>query len=503
MNKRWSAAAATVLWRHLDVDLEDSPAFDALLNSSPDGILDNVKHLVITNVTSVENSIQQQRRYSNLLRLFSVLPRDGLTSLESQWFKFDQVLICVLISSQSKLHELYTIVDESSSDYLPIPCIRGNLQELEVLGVDVINSTHHTYEMLCTWLDHMPSLREMLVRGRWVVPTAKPNFFHGWALPASLDLLKLHTLDMQRVSLPNNPRRITAHLDLPSLRNLELTHCANAVPFLSSLAQAYEQTGGAPLAMYHYLANESPKNVQVASAKLIELCTGLEDVQVAEMTDSLLDLQCLNPSGRTLSKLNLSSNSMDWSPIYYSVADLDNMVVLCPNLRVLSICLGDLTSSDHLNWVVPFRLANHTDHGHIEKLVSSTQATRWTSIDDAQLSIAKLENLQELVVMDLPMMADTIMEGTIRTGFRYANERRLRYNEVATQFLECLAAFGSTVHHLYFESSHDLEDARVDADGQTWPSYCYARGTVSVAGSRPQEPDRVIAVPHPGYIGEK
>ena len=133
VNKRWSAAAATVLWRHLDVDLEDSPAFDALLNSSPDGILDNVKHLVITNVTSIENSIQQQRRYSNLLRLFrlfrlfSVLPRDGLTSLESQWFKFDQVLICVLISSQSKLRQLDIIVDESSSDYLPIPCIRGNL----------------------------------------------------------------------------------------------------------------------------------------------------------------------------------------------------------------------------------------------------------------------------------------------------------------------------------------------------------------------------------------
>ena len=100
--------------------------------------------------------------------------------------------------------------------------------------------------------------------------------------------------------------------------------------------------------------------------------------------------------------------------------------------------------------------------------------------------------------MDLPMMGGTIMGGS-----RYANERRLRYNEVATQFLERLAAFGSTVHRLYFESSHDLEDARADEDGQTWPSYCYARGTVSVAGSRPQEPDRIIAVPDPDYIGEK
>jgi hypothetical protein len=99
--------------------------------------------------------------------------------------------------------------------------------------------------------------------------------------------------------------------------------------------------------------------------------------------------------------------------------------------------------------------------------------------------------------MDLPMMG-----GTWR-GRRSENERRLRYNEVATQFLEYLAAFGSTVHHLYFDSFHDVEDAAADRDGQTWPSYCYARGTVSVAGSRPQEPDKIIAVPHPGYIGEK
>jgi hypothetical protein len=126
--------------------------------------------------------------------------------------------------------------------------------------------------------------------------------------------------------------------------------------------------------MYHYLANESPKDVQVVSAKLIELCTGLEDVQIAEMTDCLLDLQCLEPSGRTLSKLILSSNSMTWSPTYYSVADLDEMVVLCPNLRVLSICLGDLTSCvDYMPWTVSFRLHYDMNQIFIGKLVSSTQ----------------------------------------------------------------------------------------------------------------------------------
>ncbi|KAG9204844.1 hypothetical protein G6514_010078 [Epicoccum nigrum] len=286
VNKKRSAAAATVLWRYFDVDLEDSPAFDALLNSSPDGILDNVNHLVITHIKSTVNPDLQQRKYSNLLKLFSVLPRDGSSSLKSHWFKFDPDLICVLLSSQSKLRDLDVIVDESSSDYLPIPCIRGNLLELQVLGVDVMNSTHHTYEILGTWLNHMPKLREVVVKGRRDVQMANPNFFQGWALPASLELLKLHTLDIQRVSLPNNPRRITAHLDIPSLRHLELTHCANTVPFLNSLAQVYEQAGGAPLEMYHYYANESPKDLQVASAKLIELRTELEDVLVAEMTVS-------------------------------------------------------------------------------------------------------------------------------------------------------------------------------------------------------------------------
>ena len=127
MNKKRSVAAATVLWRYFDVYLEDSPTFDALLNSSPDGILDNVKHLVITNITSTVNLDLQQRKYSNLLKPFSVLPLDGLSSLKSHWFKLVPDLICVLLSSQTRLRDLDFIVDDSSSDYLPIPCIRGNL----------------------------------------------------------------------------------------------------------------------------------------------------------------------------------------------------------------------------------------------------------------------------------------------------------------------------------------------------------------------------------------
>jgi hypothetical protein len=373
MNKKRSVAAATVLWRYFDVYLEDSPTFDALLNSSPDGILDNVKHLVITNITSTVNLDLQQRKYSNLLKLFSVLPLDGLSSLKSHWFKLVPDLICVLLSSQTRLRDLDFIVDDSSSDYLPIPCIRGNLLELQVLGVDVMNSTPHTYEILGTWLNHMPNLRETVVKGRRDVRMANPNFFQGWALPASLELLKLHTLDIQRVSLPNNPRRITAHLYLPSLRHLELTHCANTVPFLNSLAQVYEQTGGAPFEMYRYLANKSSKDAQVASERLIDLCTGLEVVLVAEMTQSLLNLRCLKASGRTLSKLVLSSNSMTCIPIYYSIADIEDQVVRCPNLRVLSVCLGSLTSIiDYLDWTEPFRLFGGTNSVQITKPVSPT-----------------------------------------------------------------------------------------------------------------------------------
>lgn len=88
-----------------------------------------------------------------------------------------------------------------------------------------------------------------------------------------------------------------------------------------------------------------------------------------------------------------------------------------------------------------------------------------------------------------------------------ANERRLRYTEVATQILQCLAEHGSTVHHLYFSSFLDVfqyfDSGEIDEDGQTWPSYCFARGTVSVTGGRTQETVRTIAVPDPGYIGEK
>jgi hypothetical protein len=94
--------------------------------------------------------------------------------------------------------------------------------------------------------------------------------------------------------------------------------------------------------------------------------------------------------------------------------------------------------------------------------------------------------------MDAPLMGDDWS----------ANERRLRFTEVATQILQCLAEHGSTVHHLYFASLQDVAGGEADEDGQTWPIYCFARGTVSVTGGRTRETVRTIAVPDPGYIKE-
>ena len=365
---------ATLLWRRFYVDLRDSPSFDALLKSSPDGILDNVKELVITNVTVTRNSSQQHRKYSNLLKLFGVLPRDGLSSLESIRFKFDPALICVLMRCQSKLRKLDIIADESTFEYLPISCIRGNLLELEALWVDVFMGMRYTYENMSTWFDFMPNLREMIVAGRWNAPVAVPNFFEGWALTTPLGLLKLHTLDMRKISLPSDPAPITAHLDFPSLRHLKFTHCTNTDPFLSSLTEAYVKTAGAPLETYCYSADVSPKDALLASANLIELCTGLKYVQLTGITGSILDLQCLGSSGRSLSKLALNSNMITRDPFYYSAEDLKEMAVLCPNLRILSICLCDLASYvDDLDWTDPFRLTNnYSNDFYIDKLVSST-----------------------------------------------------------------------------------------------------------------------------------
>ncbi|KAF3003039.1 hypothetical protein E8E13_006784 [Curvularia kusanoi] len=472
VDKRWSAVAATVLWYHLDVTLDDSAKFDALLKSSPNGVLDNVRELSITSDPSGPRSFEQkQQTGTNLLKLFSVLPRDCLWAFHNKNFLMEPISVCLLLRCQSKLRTLDVRVSHLSHDSFPSPCyVRGNLQDLETLDLDVLMSFHSTYEGVGDWFAHMPKLKSMKIGGRF----NGTNSFNGWELSGPSKFLKLSNITMENVTLPDDATRITGHLQLPFLRGLSFRFCTNTVPFIRSLIRSYKQTRDVTsLQTYQAYDLSTNRDCQQASADLIKICTRLKMVCVAYMTDCLLDVGVLGLSCKTIFGLSLSTNGRPTN--YYTPDDFSRLVNLCPNIRNLSTCLGDLTPIvDGLRFADPVRLSNIACY--IEKL----------------RMIARLKNLRRLHIMDSPLMS----------GNWSANERRMRYNEIATQILKVLAHFGSPVQQLRYNPIREPEPVEVDADGQEWPNYSYIRGTITVCrglvASR-----TIVAVPDPGHFDKR
>jgi len=157
--RQWSAMAATLLWRELRIDAHlyetHRHRFDALLNSNPNGILDNVKKLSILTGLTTSNATQKQQVTSALLRLFSALPQDHISSLHSVRLAIHPDVICVLLGTQSLLRELRVLIDEQSPDGLPGGIhARDSLSQMESLTVDVFGLHHQTYRGMGAWFAH-------------------------------------------------------------------------------------------------------------------------------------------------------------------------------------------------------------------------------------------------------------------------------------------------------------------------------------------------------------
>ena len=375
INKQWSAVAATLLWRELRIDVylyaTHRHRFDALLNSRPNGILDNVKKLSILTELTTSNASQKQQVTSALLRLFSALPQDNLSSLRSIRLAIHPDVVCALLGTQSHLRELKVLIDEQSPDGLPGSIhARGSLSQMESIRVDVFGLHHQTYRGMGAWFAHTFKLRNMDIIGR----PATTNRFEGWAPLTQPQMIKLRRLVLRRIHLPDTPTGIVHHLHTPSLKELCLRACSNVGPFLVSLAQAYKQTKTPALKFFSHIADAIPVNAQRASAELIMSVSGLEEVVVGPMSDDVMDLQCLKTSGESLWNLQLYCHDED--TVYYSFEDLGQLKLICPKLESLSINLGDLTSTfDEGGLSEPFRLAGQTDY--VKKLVSILQSSKW------------------------------------------------------------------------------------------------------------------------------
>ena len=207
--------AATLLWRqvHLDFSGADCPKFDALLNSYPDGILDNVRKLCVSSTLDVSCLMHKQLFTSILVKLLSALPRDSLSSFHSETIPVHPDAICVLLRNQSRLREIDVIIDETSPSGLPgASHARGNLINLKKIRLDVTETEHHTYKGFGAWFAYAPQLKEMTIIGR----DSGPNQFHGWTSPSPSTMINLSRLAMKDVHLTKEPATLIGHLHLPS-----------------------------------------------------------------------------------------------------------------------------------------------------------------------------------------------------------------------------------------------------------------------------------------------
>jgi hypothetical protein len=307
-----------LLWRQLHIDTRlyttKRKRFDALLKSSPNGILDNVKTLSISTGMIPSKSSQKQQATSALLKLLSALPQDNLDSLHSETLPIHPDVVCVLLRTQTQLRKLEIVVDEESTDGLPGGVhARNNLSQIEKIRVDVIGLCHHTYRGVCAWLALAPKLRDMSIMGR----DTGNNDFEGWNPLAQPPLVKLRRLAMRHIRLPDIPQRILQHLHIPSLRELNIKECDNVEPFLLSLAQEYKQTDRSALEKFIHATKIITEDTQKASAELINSCKSLSDLQLFCFAENT---------------------------VYYGAEDLEQLRLICPELKDLTVGLGDMSS---------------------------------------------------------------------------------------------------------------------------------------------------------------
>lgn len=356
-----------MLWRELRVDVclydTHQDRFNALLNSSPYGILDNVKRLNVFTTSTASSLLAKQKTASILLKLFSAFVRDNLSSLHSGTLPIHPDAICLVLKTQSQLREIDIAVDETSPDGLPGRAYaRNNLSQLEKIRLDVVGSKHQTYRDACVWFAQAPKVRALVVKGR-----GAEAHFEGWSSSAQPNLTNLRCITLEDIHLTNVPRKILDHLHLPSLRTLVLKGCCNVTPFLLSLAQRYKEKNKSALERFALFADPLTADAQEASAELIRSSSGLKLVAIEVMTGAVIDLQCLRPHCTSLKTLRLPSSAEDTS--CYSAEDLDQLRLICPSLQELAMNLGDLSPMfDDVGLSEAFRLADQMEY--VQRLVS-------------------------------------------------------------------------------------------------------------------------------------
>ncbi|XPS67772.1 hypothetical protein M3J09_000070 [Ascochyta lentis] len=464
VNKQWSAAAATILWSDLTLDLVETGhrKLDALLDSESGGVLDSVKKLSISTGQSGLSTTCRGYITELLHDLFIALPRDCLIQLSSKHLTFGRRTAELLLRTQSNLRTLTVSLSEQGG----IPkknLVRGSLDNLQELCISFNGKDGQDYKAFASWLTETPRLQKLKIVGK---SRNGLNYFDGWAMPETGILLNLRELELENLHLPTSVNGILGILNPPDLQVLKVTRCHDTRPLLTSLADALKDTTAGSLKTFRYVSADLADSCD-SSAGLISAATGLTDVALVTSGGLLLDLSCLQQNGKSLRRLVIVASHKE---LCYSAKDLELLVTMCPNLQALAVSLGDF--NEHINslqQLEPFRLSKFTE---------TLQAIK---------TIARLEHLESLTSTHLPLLR----------GDHSALERKWRHAQVADEVMACLVNNGSKIQRLKFVPWTISEACNIEADdnGHLWPMYAYLRGKLLYNTEQGQSRVKTVGVP--------
>jgi hypothetical protein len=366
VDKQWSAAAATVLWAQVSVDLVETATrkFDALLSHD---VLSNIRDITITTESENLSSRSVQSATWNLLGLLMALPRDSLQSFRSVKFKVGYHVLSAMFRAHSRINTLAVYVDESKapgdfSSGLPSASrIQNSLSNLH--SVSIRASGEATHKKHSTWFPYATALDQVKIEGPF---SGSRTHFTGWQpLLAGAPLFKLCHLYLFDLQFSESAGGIVGTLHLPSLESLRVIVCSNVAPLLSALAQGLRTSGSFSLARIGIFCIEASESDVEALEKLFASVETFEHVTYSTMKGRLPSLNTLQRSADSLRRLCVVSSGINQ---IYSMRDFEQLSAKLTSLKTLGLIVGDLNPMiDDLDLLEPFDLRN--DEDYMKKLV--------------------------------------------------------------------------------------------------------------------------------------
>jgi hypothetical protein len=136
----------------------------AILNSSPNEILDNVKKLIFS---AIEPHVVDYDTFEvrwDLLELLGALPRDSLTAFTCNEYTMDKTSLLLLLRNQTKISELSVRLDRFGC--LPrTDLIKDALSSLGSLSIQVSGANQSVHGKYDDWFPHTPNLRKLRIKG--------------------------------------------------------------------------------------------------------------------------------------------------------------------------------------------------------------------------------------------------------------------------------------------------------------------------------------------------